>query len=197
MPEDINFNKAEFVLSAVDEGGFITDGLPHFVFAGRSNVGKSSAINKLLNRVSLARTSATPGKTAQVNFYRVDGKLYFVDLPGYGYANVSKAEKLKWGHMMDKYFEICAGCIRLGLLVADLRHKPTGLDIVMADYFRSRGMSFLVVANKLDKVKKTQRSGALAVAASTLSVDAPEVFPFSAVTGEGCGEIIDRIKQSV
>ena len=192
-PEDVNFNKAEFVISAVDTGGFKQDGLPHFVFAGRSNVGKSSAINKLLGRAALARTSATPGKTAQVNFYRVDNKIYFVDLPGYGYASVSKAEQARWGRMMDKYFEVCAERIRLGLMIVDIRRKPTALDVIMADYFRRRGIAFIVVANKLDKIGKTQRVGAMNTVVSTLSIDEVDVFPFSAVTGEGGREILGRV----
>ena len=120
----INFNKAEFILSAVKRSAFIRDGRPQVAFAGRSNVGKSSVINRLLNRKNFARVGATPGKTTQVNYFLIDGKVYFTDLPGYGYARVSKEERDRWGRLMENYFQE-EGLISLGVLIVDARHKPT------------------------------------------------------------------------
>ena len=149
----INFNKAEFVLSATTQNAFIRDGRPQVTFAGRSNVGKSSVINRLLNRKNLARVGATPGKTSQVNYFRIDGKLYFTDLPGYGYAKVSKEERDRWGRLMESYFQE-PGLISLGVLIVDARHKPSADDVTMCDWFKEAGCPMLVVANKVDKLKK-------------------------------------------
>ena len=124
----INFNKAEFVLSAVRAETFIRDGKPQVTFAGRSNVGKSSVINRLLGRKNFARVGATPGKTSQINYFDIDGKLYFTDLPGYGYAKVSKEERDRWGRLMERYFAE-EGLITLGVLIVDARHKPTVDDV--------------------------------------------------------------------
>ena len=132
----INFNQAEFVLSAVKPATFIRDGRPQVTFAGRSNVGKSSVINRLLNRKNFARVGATPGKTTQINYFRIDGKIYFTDLPGYGYAKVSKDERDRWGRLMENYFAE-EGLITLGVLIVDARHKPTADDVTMCDYFKS------------------------------------------------------------
>ena len=126
----INFNKAEFILSAVKQSAFIRDGRPQVAFAGRSNVGKSSVINRLLNRKNFARVGATPGKTTQVNYFLIDGKVYFTDLPGYGYARVSKEERDRWGRLMENYFQE-EGLISLGVLIVDARHKPTVDDETM------------------------------------------------------------------
>ncbi|MBQ9393469.1 MAG: YihA family ribosome biogenesis GTP-binding protein, partial [Oscillospiraceae bacterium] len=145
----INFSKAEFVLSAAQPDAFVRDALPQVAFAGRSNVGKSSVINRLLGRKNLARVGATPGKTTQINYFRIDGKLYFTDLPGYGYAQVSKAERDRWGALMEQYFAE-PGLISLGVLIVDARHKPTADDVTMAEWFKSAPGRFVVVANKLD-----------------------------------------------
>ena len=134
----INFNKAEFVLSATTQNAFIRDGRPQVTFAGRSNVGKSSVINRLLNRKNFARVGATPGKTSQVNYFRIDGKLYFTDLPGYGYAKVSKEERDRWGRLMESYFQE-PGLISLGVLIVDARHKPSVDDVTMCNWFREAG----------------------------------------------------------
>ena len=111
----INFNKVEFILSAASEKQFVRDGMPQLAFAGRSNVGKSSVINRLVNRKNFARVGASPGKTSQINYFKIDGKLYLVDLPGYGYAKVSKTERDRWGKLMENYFQ-SAGLIHLGVL---------------------------------------------------------------------------------
>ena len=151
----INFNKAEFILSAVKQSTFIRDGRPQVAFAGRSNVGKSSVINRLLNRKNFARVGATPGKTTQVNYFLIDGKIYFTDLPGYGYAKVSKEERDRWGRLMENYFQE-EGLISLGVLIVDARHKPTADDETMCTWFKDSGCPLIVVANKLDKLKKSE-----------------------------------------
>ena len=134
----INFNKAEFILSAVKQSTFIRDGRPQVAFAGRSNVGKSSVINRLLNRKNFARVGATPGKTTQVNYFLIDGKIYFTDLPGYGYAKVSKEERDRWGRLMENYFQE-EGLVSLGVLIVDARHKPTADDETMCTWFKDSG----------------------------------------------------------
>ena len=146
----INFNKADFVLSAVKASAFIRDGRPQVTFAGRSNVGKSSVINRLLNRKNFARVGATPGKTSQINYFLIDDKIYFTDLPGYGYAKVSKEERDRWGRLMESYFA-AEGLITLGVLIVDARHKPTADDVTMCDWFKGTGCPVIAVANKLDK----------------------------------------------
>ncbi len=150
----MNFSKAEFILSAVEPSKFLRDGLPQIAFAGRSNVGKSSVINRLLGRKNFAHVGATPGKTSQVNYFKLDGAAYLVDLPGYGYAKVSKAERDRWGKLMESYF--AAGLISLGVQIVDARHQPTADDRTMAEWFYATGCPVLIVANKLDKLKKAR-----------------------------------------
>lgn len=181
----INFNQAEFVLSAVKPATFIRDGRPQVTFAGRSNVGKSSVINRLLNRKNFARVGATPGKTTQINYFRIDGKIYFTDLPGYGYAKVSKDERDRWGRLMENYFAE-EGLITLGVLIVDARHKPTADDVTMCDYFKSTQCPMVVVANKLDKLKKSEIEPNLALIRQTLTLDdSVQLIPFSAEKGIG------------
>lgn len=136
----INFNKVEFILSAASEKQFVRDGMPQLAFAGRSNVGKSSVINRLVNRKNFARVGASPGKTSQINYFKIDGKLYLVDLPGYGYAKVSKTERDRWGKLMENYFQ-SAGLIHLGVQIVDARHKPTGGRRDDARLLRADGLS--------------------------------------------------------
>ena len=181
----INFNRAEFVLSAVRQSAFIRDGRAQVTFAGRSNVGKSSVINRLLNRKNFARVGATPGKTTQVNYFLIDGKIYFTDLPGYGYAKVSKDERDRWGRLMESYFQE-PGLITLGVLIVDARHKPTADDVTMASYFLQTGKPFVVVANKLDKLKKSEIEPNLACIRETLGLpENVQLIPFSAEKGDG------------
>lgn len=185
----INLHKAEFIRSAVRAADFPQDGRPQIVFAGKSNVGKSSVINKLLNRRSFARVSAQPGKTIHINFFSIDEKIYLVDLPGYGYARVSKQERDRWGALMETYFN--AGLMTLGVQIVDIRHKPTADDQTMTQWFRSTGVPFLVIANKLDKIKKSEREGNLQRIRETLGL--PEdcrVIPFSAEKGDGRDEVL-------
>ena len=189
----INFNKAEFVLSAVRAETFIRDGKPQVTFAGRSNVGKSSVINRLLGRKNFARVGATPGKTSQINYFDIDGKLYFTDLPGYGYAKVSKEERDRWGRLMENYFQ-SAGLIDLGVLIVDARHKPTADDVTMREWFRGSGCPMVVVANKLDKLKRSEIEPNLALIRETLDLGPDDVLvPFSAEKGEGKDALITAL----
>lgn len=151
----MNVQNARFIKSAAAQKDFISDGLPQVVFAGRSNVGKSSVINKLLNRKNFARVGATPGKTAHVNYFLIDERLYFVDLPGYGYAKVPLPEKQRWAKLMDAFFADVSR-IRLGVLIVDARHDPTADDRLMADFFVRSGRPFVVVANKSDKLRPSE-----------------------------------------
>jgi len=156
----MNFNNVEFLISAAHSRDFPKSRLPEIAFAGKSNVGKSSVINRILNRKNFARVGDRPGKTIHVNYFTVDKKCYLVDLPGYGYAKVSQAEKDRWGKLMEEYF--AAGRIDLGIMIVDVRHAPTNNDITMARWFLDSGCPFVVVANKLDKLKKSEIESNLA-----------------------------------
>ncbi len=192
----LNFNKVEFVKSAASREHFIRDGMPQFAFAGRSNVGKSSVINRLVNRKNMAYVGASPGKTTQINYFRIDQKAYLVDLPGYGYAKVSQAEKERWGRLMESYFQDGAEFITVGVLIVDIRHKPTANDIIMHDWFRQTGCPEIIVANKLDKLKKSQVEPALALIRETLLLDEEDILiPFSAEKGAGKDELIGLLAQ--
>ena len=165
--------------------------LPEFAFAGKSNVGKSSLINALMNRKALARTSAQPGKTQTINFYNINKELYYVDLPGYGYAKVSRSEKERWARLMETYFQREADAITTGVLIVDIRHKPTANDLVMHDWFRQTGCPEIVVANKLDKLKKSQVEPALELIRETLELTERDILiPFSAEKGSGKDELL-------
>ncbi len=188
----MNFNNVEFLISAAAPKDFPSKRLPEIAFAGKSNVGKSSVINRILNRKNFARVGEKPGKTIHVNYFTVDRQAYFVDLPGYGYAKVSQAEKDRWGRLMEDYF--AAGRIDLGILIVDARHAPTNNDITMANWFIQSGCPFVVVANKLDKLKKSEIEPNLATIRSDLEL--PEncpVIPFSAEKGTGKDELVKHI----
>ena len=167
--------------------------LPEIVFAGKSNVGKSSLINALMNRKALARTSAQPGKTQTINFYNINDAMYLVDLPGYGYAKVSQAEKARWGRLMEEWFAD-SSLMTLGLQIVDARHKPTADDCTMAAFFKNSGRPFAVVANKLDKLRKSDIEPNLARIRETLELDkSVRLIPFSAEKGDGKQELLDLI----
>lgn len=190
----MNYNNSEFLASYGLSRQLPDSDRPEIVFSGRSNVGKSSLINKLCNRKKLARVSATPGKTATINFYRVD-TAYFVDLPGYGYAKVSKEERDRWGRLMERYFAE-EGLITLGVLIVDARHKPTADDVTMCDWFKGTGCPVIVVANKLDKLKKSEIEPNLTLIRQTLTL--PEealLIPFSAEKGTGKTELLAAISE--
>lgn len=189
----MNLHNAEFVTSATSPAAFKRDGLPQIVFAGKSNVGKSSVINRILQRKNFARVGESPGKTVHINYFLIDRKAYLVDLPGYGYAKVPKSEKERWAKLMEQYFA-CHELITLGVLIVDARHKPTENDIVMANWFKQTGASFVVVANKLDKLKKSEVEPNLARIRETLELsEQVEVIAFSAEKGTGREVLISRI----
>lgn len=189
----INFNRSEFVRSAVKPEQFIYDGRPQVTFAGRSNVGKSSVINRLLNRKNFARVGATPGKTSQINYFRIDDKIYFTDLPGYGYAQVSQAERDRWGRLMESYFA-AEGLVTLGVQIVDARHKPTADDVTMCDWFKQSGCPLIVVANKLDKLKKSEIAPNMQVICEVLELSEDDLLiPFSAEKGTGKNELLAAI----
>ena len=186
----MNLQKAEFLTSITDMARLPKDGLPQIAFSGKSNVGKSSVINRVLNRKNFARVGETPGKTVHINFFRIDGRAYFVDLPGYGYAKVPQSEKERWGKLMEQYFFVPER-IALGILIVDARHKPTENDVTMARYFQDSGRPFAVVANKLDKLKKSELEPNMALIRQTLALDESTVLiPFSAEKGTGRDELL-------
>lgn len=193
----MNINNAEFILSAASPKDFISGSQPTIVFSGKSNVGKSSVINRLLNRKSFARVSASPGKTVHVNYFLIDRKVYFVDLPGYGFAKVSKTEKERWSTLMEEFFAR-DGLISLGVMIVDSRHKPTTDDVMMANWFISSGCPFIVLANKCDKLKKSEMEPNVDLIRLTLQLpDEVRIILFSAEKGTGNSELMSEIMRFV
>ena len=192
----LNVNKADFVKSAASPSQFINSSIPAVAFAGKSNVGKSSVINRLLNRKNFARVGAEPGKTVHVNYFLIDDRLYLIDLPGYGYAKVSKSERDRWGKLMEDFF--AAGLFQLGVMIVDSRHKPTADDITMAKWFKDTGCRLVVVANKLDKLKKSEIAPNLELIKQTLDLpDDVLLIPFSAEKGQGREALLAEINSLV
>ena len=193
----LNVNKAEFIKSAANPSGFIRSELPNIVFSGKSNVGKSSVINRLLNRKNFARVGQSPGKTIHVNYFLIDKKAYFVDLPGYGYAKVSRTEKERWGKLMEQFFA-AEGLITLGVMIVDSRHKPTADDVTMAQWFKSTNCPMVVVANKCDKLKKSEIEPNMTLIRETLELPEDTVLiPFSAEKGNGKDALMSEILKYV
>ena len=191
----MNLHNAEFVISSTAIADCPRDGLPQVAFAGKSNVGKSSVINRVLQRKNFARVGEAPGKTTHINYFRIDQQLYLVDLPGYGYAKVSKAEKDRWGKLMEAYF--ASGLIDYGVMIVDARHKPTANDMTMAEWFKNSGKPFVIVANKLDKLRKRDIEPNLALIRQTLELpETVEIIAFSAEKGDGRDALVG-ILQSV
>ena len=191
----MNLNNVEFLISAASAKDFPASRLPEIAFAGKSNVGKSSVINRLLRRKNFARVGEKPGKTIHVNYFTVDKICYFVDLPGYGFAKVSQSEKDRWARLMDSYF--ASGRIDLGVFIVDARHAPTKNDIIMANWFLESECPFVVVANKLDKLKKSEIEPNMRTIREDLNL--PEnvpVIPFSAEKGDGCDDLVRYILQA-
>ena len=189
----MNLHNVEFIRSAVSVAECPKDGLPQIAFAGKSNVGKSSVINRLLQRRNFARVGQAPGKTTHINFFKLDEKAYLVDLPGYGYAKVSEKEKARWAKLMESYFA-APDTLDYGVMIVDSRHKPTANDITMAECFKATGKLFVVVANKLDKLKKSEIEPNLACIRETLAL--PEgiaVIPFSAEKGDGREQLLSFV----
>ena len=192
----MNLQNVEFLISAASPKDFPKNRMPEIAFAGKSNVGKSSVINRLLQRKNFARVGEKPGKTIHVNYFTVDKQCYFVDLPGYGFAKVSQAEKERWGRLMEDYF--AAGRIDLGILIVDARHAPTNNDITMANWFLESQCPFVVVANKLDKLKKSEIEPNLKTIREDLELpDTCPVIPFSAEKGTGREDLLKLILHTV
>ncbi len=192
----LNFNDCVFLRSAADTKSVPDDGRPQIVFAGRSNVGKSSVINCITARKNLARVGQTPGKTAQINLFTLAKKFYLVDLPGYGYAKVSKQERDRWANLIEGYFASERN-IALGVLIVDSRHSPTDDDTMMKDYFENAGIPFVVVANKADKLNKTEQKAAPAMVADALEIESDNVALFSAEKGLGREALIRVIADAL
>lgn len=193
----LNTNKAEFIKSAAAASDFIRSEIPTIVFSGKSNVGKSSVINRLLCRKNFARVGQSPGKTIHVNYFLIDEKAYFVDLPGYGYAKVSRSEKERWGKLMESFFA-AEGLITLGVMIVDSRHKPTADDVTMAQWFAAAECPLVIVANKADKLKKSEIEPNLALIRTTLSLpDEVSVVLFSAEKGTGRDALMAEILKYV
>jgi GTP-binding protein len=191
----LNLQSAEFIKSAANPADLIQTSMPLICFSGKSNVGKSSVINRLLNRRDFARVGAKPGKTVHVNYFSVDGKVLFADLPGYGYAQVGQVEKARWAKLCEEFFSTQA--LTLGVMIVDSRHKPTADDQTMAAWYRETGSHVVVVANKLDKVKKSELAGNLLTIEATLALPDAEVLPFSAETGAGRDALVAIINRAV
>ncbi len=188
----MNIHSAAFEFSAGNAEQLPMSTLPEIAISGHSNVGKSSLINRILQRKSLARTSATPGKTATINFYRLDS-LRLVDLPGYGYAKVSQAEKSRWSDLINGYFSQERD-MRLVIQLIDIRHKPTKDDYMMLDYLVDNGIPFIVVLTKSDKLKKGERLKREEALKDELApYDGMLMIPFSSINGEGAQALIDII----
>jgi len=189
--------KAEFVISAVGPAQYPEDALPEIALAGRSNVGKSSLINRMISRKNLARTSATPGKTQQLNYYRVNEDLYLVDFPGYGYAKVSKSQRAAFGEMVEKYL-LSRDELKLVLLVVDMRHPPTKDDVSMYEWLQHYDRPVCVVATKADKIPKTRRQKHVKIVKETLGFQPHHSFVmFSSELGLGKEELWEIIKSHI
>jgi len=189
----MNLHNVEFIKSAAIARDIVKDGLPQIVFSGKSNVGKSSVINKLLSRRQFARVSSSPGKTIHVNYFLIDKKVYFVDLPGYGYAKVAKTERDRWSALMEDFFSV-RDHITLGIMIVDARHKPTQDDVTMANWFMGSGCPFIIIANKIDKVKKSETERNLSLIRETLQPGGDtRIIVFSAEKGTNRDALIAEI----
>lgn len=189
----MNFSKAEFILSAVEPSKFLRDGLPQIAFAGRSNVGKSSVINRLLGRKNFAHVGATPGKTSQVNYFKLDGAAYLVDLPGYGYAKANEAVKAQWGKMIERYLR-SSKKLKAVFLLIDIRHEPSANDKQMYQWILYQGYHPIIIATKMDKLNRSQIPKAVKTVKQGLEAEKDAVvIPFSAQTKQGREEIYDLI----
>lgn len=193
----VQVTKAEIVISAVGPKQYPNDSVPEIALAGRSNVGKSSFINKMINRKGLARTSSQPGKTQTLNFYAINDQFRFVDVPGYGYARVSKTDRARWGRMIEQYL-LERDNVRVLFLLMDFRHEPTALDIAMKNFAEEAEIPYAIILTKTDKIKKSQWNKHLSMYKKALdlpTVDA--LFPFSAETGEGSEDIWEVIESLI
>ncbi len=185
----MDIKRAAFVVSLPRYGNYAGIGLPEIAVAGKSNVGKSSMINRLCERTKLAKVSGTPGKTRLLNVYRINDDFHLVDLPGYGFARVSKEEQLRWSNMMEGYFAD-SGLLAHVLHLVDIRHEPTGEDRGMNEFLRATGFPFTVIATKADKISRAQRANQVHMICRSLQVQPWEVIPFSSETGEGRDKVL-------
>ncbi|NCB70229.1 MAG: YihA family ribosome biogenesis GTP-binding protein [Clostridia bacterium] len=179
-------------MSAVKKEQYPDDGLPQIAFVGRSNVGKSSSINTLLNRKKIARVSQTPGKTRTINFYKINSEFYFVDLPGYGYAKLSKEEKSSWGKVMEEYFINSKNLIHVFILV-DIRHEPKEDDVLMLDFVRHYGIPVSIIATKSDKVTRNDAAISKRTIKSKMKLEGERILPISALKKTGVEEIWNHV----
>ena len=189
----MKIRSSEIVVSAINKNQYPSEGLPEIALVGRSNVGKSSATNALLNRRNFARTSQTPGKTRTINFYKINNEFYFVDLPGYGYAKVSKSEKDKWGVIMERYLqdrqELCAI-----FLLVDIRHEPTNDDVMMYEWIKHFGYNCVVIATKADKISRGQYQKHISIIRKKLQLEKDEkVIPLSSSKKTGVEDVWNEI----
>jgi len=190
----MKITKAEFVTGAGDPKSIPRESLPEVAFAGKSNVGKSSLINRLLNRKNLAITSSTPGRTRQINFFNVNDAVYFVDLPGYGFAKVSHAERRKWGEIVSAYMR-SRKALAAVVVIIDIRRDPGEHDLALLEMLDDLGIAHIVALTKSDKVKPGQRAQRKSVIAGALKLKAADLIIFSAVTGEGKEELWKKIRE--
>lgn len=189
----MKIRSSEIVVSAIKKDQYPAEGLPEIALVGRSNVGKSSATNALLNRRNFARTSQTPGKTRTINFYKINDEFYFVDLPGYGYAKVSKSEKDKWGVIMERYLqdrqELCAI-----FLLVDIRHEPTNDDVMMYEWIKHFGYNCVIIATKADKISRGQYQKHISIIRKKLQLEKDEkVIPLSSSKKTGVEDVWNEI----
>lgn len=190
----MNVNNVSLEAVGVKLDQYPATGLLEIAFAGKSNVGKSSLINGLINRKALARTSSQPGKTQTINFYNVEDALYFVDLPGYGYAKTSKADRKRWANMIEDYL-YKRTTIKLVVLLVDIRHEPGNNDIMMADWIKQNGYKPLVIATKSDKIKRSKVNKHISVIKKALQIEDVTVIPFSATNKQGKEEIWQQFEK--
>ena len=190
---EMEIKKAEFVISAGKKAQYPGDGRPEIAFVGRSNVGKSTLINTLTNRRKLVKVSSTPGKTRLINFFLINDNMYFVDLPGYGYAKVSKKEKENWGYIMEQYL-VERDQLKKIVLLVDSRHKPTGDDINMYNWIKHYNYEVLVVGTKLDKLKRNDINKNKKIIRDTLKMDKDDkILLISSLNKEGKEEVLEQI----
>jgi GTP-binding protein len=192
----MKISKADFVTSAVAPEGYPQEHLPEIAFMGRSNVGKSSLINSLLANRKLARTSGTPGRTQLINFFRVNERFLFVDLPGYGYAKVPQAIRRQWGAMVENYLANRKELV-LSILILDSRHAPTAQDLQLESWLEHHGLPFVVVSTKADRLSNNKLRTSLRTTANSLGMDIEAVLPYSSVTGRGSDRIWKAISERI
>ncbi len=190
----MNLHNARYEVTAVNPEQYPEHDMPEVAFIGRSNVGKSSIINCLLNRRNLARVGGTPGKTRVINFYNIDDTIYLVDLPGYGYAKVSKQEKASWGKLADTYLTSRKN-LKLLVLLLDIRHKPTQDDMTMKSWISASGIPYIVAATKADKLSRPAVMTRKKDIAAVLSIPADSIIPFSSTRRTGREELLETIQK--